>query len=35
MSYDRPRLHVVDPTDRRALADYRPAAPAVVAEAGG
>ncbi len=28
-----PRLHVVDPTDRRALAEYRPAAPAVVAEA--
>ncbi|MEY9838637.1 hypothetical protein [Streptacidiphilus sp. EB103A] len=34
MSYDRPRMHVVDPTDRRALADYRPAPPAVVAEAG-
>jgi hypothetical protein len=30
---DRPRLHVVDPTDRRALADWRPAGPAVVAEA--
>ncbi|MHA6759997.1 DUF2201 family putative metallopeptidase [Streptacidiphilus sp. PAMC 29251] len=34
-SYDlrRPRLHVVDPTDRRALAAYRPAAPATVAAA--
>ena len=28
-----PRLHVVDPTDRRALEGWQPAAPAVIAEA--
>ena len=32
MGYQR-RLPVIDLTDRRALADWRPAAPAVIAEA--